>query len=107
MKINKYTTKTITEAMSIELNPDDFRGLVPAYTGDTDEDFIEYLDEFEDSYYDSELSEDIKDKLGDFYDFNNSQEVDDSSDNGKDFDTVVVEEDTWDERTFNWVINEM
>jgi len=71
------------------------------------EEFIDYLDELEEGYYESELSEELKEKLGAFFDFSDPQEVDDSSLNGKDFDTVVVEEDTWDERTFNWVINEM
>jgi len=107
MKINKYTTKTITEGMSIELDPEDFRGIEPAYTGDTDDDFIDYLEELEEVYYESELSEDIKDKLCNFYEFNNPQEVEDSSIDGKDFDIVVVEEDTWDESTFNWVIKKM
>ena len=108
MKINKYTTKTITEGMSIELDPEDFRNIEPAYTGDSNEDFLDYLENLEYNFDDAEIEdEDLRDKLEMFFLFTDPVEVDDSSLNGKEFDTIIVEEDTWDEKTFEWVINEM
>jgi len=108
MKINKYATKTLTEGMSIELNPEDFRNLENPYTGESDEDFIEYLDELEETYYDEKnLSEEMKEKLELFLSFGSPEIVDDSSDKGQDFETVIIEEDSWDETTFNWLIKEM
>ena len=108
IRINKYATKTVTEGMSIELNPEDFRNLKNPYTGESDEDFVEYLDEIEETYYEEEnLSDEIGEKLESFFDFSGAEIVDDSSDKGQDFDTVIVEEDTWDATTFEWLIERM
>ena len=108
VKINKYSIRTVTDGMSIELNPEDFRGLEFSYNGESDEEFLDYLTELEDVYYDEEgLDEELKDKLCDFFEFSNSEEVSDTSDSGRDFDMVLVEEGSWDARTFEWLIERM
>ena len=96
VKINHYKVERITSVQCQEFDPEDFRNCEPPYEGSTDEEFLDYIEDFD--------WDDANDEMFEKYDietFKNFEDEYDVDPQGGEYNmTLIDEEGDWHDQVF-------